>query len=334
MNLRDDRVLGLDIGGTLIKAGRVDLQGRLSDAWEIPTPLDRPPAEAIALLARAIRTQAGPVRLPAVGVGCAGLVGSDSGVVHLSPNLPTWKEVSLGPLLSQELAAPVFVLNDANAFALAEARAGAGVGLSPVVALTLGTGVGGAVVVDGRLAGGLHGFGGEIGHMSIDWDGPPCPCGNRGCLELFVGRRGLVAAYLQQAAWAPGAVAHDLAGGIRDALDPRLLAEAARGGDPAARQAFARAGEMLGTALANVSNLVDPAVFVIGGGVAQAGDLLLEPARRTLAARAMIGAAGVAPVLEAALGVRAGAIGAGLHAHDRIAGALSAGPRAAAGGQA
>ena len=319
MTVPGDRAVGIDIGGTLIKGGWVDAGGRLFSPWEIPTPAGGPAAETVTALSRAIRAFAGRRRPLAVGVGCAGLVSSHLGIVHVSPNLPVWNEVPLGPLLGEELEAPVFVLNDANAFALAEACAGAGLGLSPVVALTLGTGVGGAIVIDGHLAEGLHGFGGEVGHMSIAWDGPPCPCGNRGCLELFIGRRGLVAAYLARSEWAPGEIAHDLAGGDRAALDPRLLARAAEAGDRIARDVFAAAGEALGTALANLSNLIDPAIFVIGGGVAQAGDLLLDPARRSLAARAMIGAAGVAPVVPAALGVRAGTIGAGLYAYDRLA---------------
>jgi glucokinase len=189
-----------------------------------------------------------------------------------------------------------------------------------VVGITLGTGVGGAIVEDGRLRGGRFGFGGEIGHMSLEMDGPPSPCGNRGCLELYVGRRALVAAYLSRAGWGPGRITFDLARGEREELDPKLLYDAANRGDTAAREVFARAGIVVGVALANLTNLIDPEVFVIGGGVAQAGDLLLEPARRTLAERAMLGASRVPAVLPAALGTGAGLIGAALHALRGLAG--------------
>jgi glucokinase len=319
MGDRDILALGIDIGGTAVKAGLVRVTGEILADCQVQTPVGQPQEQALRTLGRALRDFVQGRRIEAVGVGCAGLVSRNAGIVHVSPNLPLWKETPLGPLLAKELSLPVFVLNDADAFALAEARAGAGRGYSPVVALTLGTGVGGAVVIGGRLSGGYHGFGGELGHMSLAWDGPLCPCGNRGCLELFVGRQGLVSAYRAEAAWVPGGIAYDALAGDVQGLDPRILAEAARRGDAVASAVFGRAGEILGAALANLSNLIDPALFVVGGGVAQAGELLFDPARRTLAARAMIGASGVAPVVPAALGVRAGLLGAAFHAIDGLA---------------
>jgi len=313
--MADERLaVGVDIGGTLIKLGIVHASGALRVLTETSTSIDRPQEAAVAEIARAVARLAQGHDVQAVGIGCAGLVDAVHGIVHLSPNLPRWHDARLAEWAARELALPVAVLNDANAFTLAEAHAGAGRGCSPVVGITLGTGVGGAIVEAGRLRGGRHGFGGEIGHVSIEMDGPPCPCGNRGCLELYVGRRALVAAYLAHAGWSPGGSAYDLARGDRAALDPRLLYEAANRGDPAAREVFTRAGIVLGVALANVTNLIDPEVIVIGGGVALAGDMLLEPARRTLAERAMLGASRVPAVLPAALGVGAGVIGAALYA--------------------
>jgi glucokinase len=310
---------GVDIGGTAVKIALVAREGALIAECEIPTPVELEPAAAVEAIAAAVASLAGGRALAAVGIGCAGLVSADEGVVHLSPNLPRWREVALGPLARARLDVPVAVLNDANAFALAEARTGAGRGYSPVIALTIGTGIGGAIVIDGRLMGGRHGFGGEAGHMSIDVAGPPCPCGNRGCLELFVGRRPIVANYLARARWEPGTPVFESTGGDRSAVTPRHVHAAAAQGDALAREVFARAGEMLGAALANLSNFIDPAAFVIGGGVAQAGELLLDPAREVLAARAMIGRARVAPILPAALGTRAGVMGAVLHARDSLA---------------
>ncbi len=314
---RDALAIGIDIGGTAVKLGLVRPGDGLLAESEIATPVAVSPEQAAHAIAAAVLELMTDREVAAVGVGCAGLVSAATGVVHVSPNLPRWHDVPLGAILRTELRRPVAVLNDANAFALAEATAGAGHGLSPMVGLTLGTGVGGAVVEEGRLAAGLHGFGGEAGHMSIDMDGERCPCGNRGCLELYIGRRALVAAYLNRARWVPGEAAYELARGDRTALEPKLLCEAAQRGDAQAQAIFIRAGEVLGVALANLSNLIDPAAFVIGGGIAQAGELLFDPARRTLAERAMIGRKRVAPVLPAALGTRAGVIGAGLHALQR-----------------
>jgi len=324
--------IGVDIGGTAVKLGVVSTAGEVLAAREIPSPVERAQADAILTIAQAIgrliaETQAGAIAgasrdgsvppapsIAAVGIGCAGLVSSATRIVHTSPNLPAWHEAPLGEGVERRVALPTAVLNDANAFALAESRLGAGAGCSPVMALTLGTGVGGALVVDGLLWGGAHGFAGEAGHVSVDVHGPPCPCGNHGCLELYVGRRGLVSAYLERASWSPGEKAFDLAHGQRESLEPRLLARAAELGDRIAVEVFAQAGHLLGAALANLANLLDPEVFVIGGGVAQAGELLLAPARATLCRRAMIGSTKAPPVRAAALGVSAGWIGAGLAA--------------------
>jgi glucokinase len=315
----DGLIAGVDIGGTAVKIGLVAREGALLDLREIPTPVALEPRAAVETIARAVASLAGERTLTAVGIGCAGLVSAHEGVVHISPNLPLWREVALGPWAQAQLGLPVAVLNDANAFALAEARIGAGRDRSPVIVLTIGTGVGGAIVIDGLLLGGRHGFGGEAGHMSVDLNGPPCPCGNRGCLELFVGRRPIVAGYLARARWGRGERLFEWTHGDRAAVTPKLIHEAAAQGDAIAREVFARAGETLGAALANLSNFIDPAAFVIGGGIAQAGEMLLGPAREVLAARSMIGRASVAPILPATLGTRAGVIGAALHARDRIA---------------
>jgi glucokinase len=306
--------VGVDIGGTGVKLGLVGPAGDVAAEDEVATPIELPQRDAVGRIAEAIRRLAGGRAVCAVGIGCAGLVDGERGIVHVSPNLPRWRDARLGEWVAEALGLPVTVLNDANAFALAEARAGAGRGHSPVIGITLGTGVGGAIVDRGRLLGGRHGFGGEIGHMSLAHDGPACPCGNRGCLELYVGRRALVAAYRERAGGDPQGIAERLAASDPEGLSPRRLCEAAHLGDPHARAVFDEAGGLLGVALANLSNLIDPAAFVVGGGVAQAGDLILEPARRVLGLRAMMGAESVAPVLPAALGVRAGLIGAALSA--------------------
>ncbi len=316
MCVSDLEAIGVDIGGTAVKLGRVDARGRVLAHAELQTPADLSAEDAVARIAAAIPNLTGVTAALPVGVGCAGLVDSARGVVDTSPNLPRWGDVPLAQMMEASTRMRTAVLNDANAFTLAEARLGAGEGRSPVVGITLGTGVGGGIVTAGHLFGGSHGFAGEIGHMSVRWDGEPCPCGNAGCLELDVGRRPLVTRYLRRAAWKAGTPAFDLCQGEVDALSPKLLAEAAQHGDDIARDVYRRAGEILGVALANIANLVDPAVIVIGGGIAQAGALILDPAREQLARRAMAARWSVPPVEPAALGVRAGVIGAALFALD------------------
>lgn len=349
-----DLLVGIDIGGTGVKLGLVTRTGEMVRRDSIETPAEMDPAEGVAHIAAAVKRlvgveQVGRQQLDAgqvgagqvgveqvgwqqghaeqgrsvgalglpVGVGCAGLVDMTGGILRTSPNLPRWREVALGDLFARELRVPVAVLNDANAFALAEARVGAGRGMSPMVGLTLGTGVGGGVVLRGHLYGGRHGFAGEIGHTTIDYQGERCPCGNRGCLELMVGRRPILTDYFRRAAWEPGMPAYDFVQGRREDLTPEHLARAAEAGEEAARASWEAAGVALGAALASFANLFDPQILVIGGGLAQAGDLIFEPARRTMTERAMADPNDQPPVVPATLGTDAGLIGAALFALDQ-----------------
>ncbi len=304
-------IVGIDIGGTAIKLGLVKPDGSVLSRLTVDTPAEETPAASVKRIAEGVRRLG---ETPRVGVGCAGLVSMDSGVLHTSPNLPKWTDVPLAQLLETELQTPVSVLNDANAFALAEARVGAGRGKDPVVGLTLGTGVGGGIVIGGQLYGGHHGFAGEIGHTSIDYNGPSCACGNRGCLELMVGRRPILNDYAGRANWTPGTVAYDLVDGRREDLTPETLCRAAVQGDPEAQACWETAGVALGSALATFANLFDPQIIVIGGGIAQAGELIFEPARRVMRERAMSAPADQPPVVPAILGTDAGLIGAALYA--------------------
>ncbi len=347
-----DLLVGVDIGGTRVKLGLLTAAGEIVRRDSIETPAAMDPAESVARIAERVRRlvdtwqrgsecgsepgsepgsedgsepgsddgsstgTASGLGLP-VGVGCAGLVDMAGGVLRTSPNLPGWRDVPLGELFERELGARVAVLNDANAFALAEARVGAGRGMSPVVGLTLGTGVGGGVVFDGHLYAGRHGFAGEIGHVSIDYRGERCPCGNRGCLELMVGRRPILADYFRRAPWTPGTPAYDLVQGSREELTPEHLTRAAQAGDDAALASWEAAGVALGAALASFTNLFDPHILVIGGGLAQSGDLIFEPARRVMTERAMADPKDQPPVVPATLGTDAGLIGAALYAQDQ-----------------
>jgi glucokinase len=286
--------IGFDIGGSFIKAGRLDPAGGIAQEWRWPTP--KTPEEALALLAGHLREHGGGA--PA-GVACAGLV-DHAGILRRSPNLPGWIDLPLGSRLSGAAGVRVAVLNDANAFLLAEVRDGAARGARSAVGLAIGTGVGGAIWIGGALWTGRSGFAGEIGHMIVDAAGPLCACGACGCLESLVGTSAIVERYLR---FAP-------AGEARTPAEIHALAAA---GDSAAISAFAETGRVLGLGLVSLTHLLDPEVIVIGGGISAAAELFLPEARRALAA-SFVPADRRPAIHPAALGNAAGWMGAALAA--------------------
>jgi glucokinase len=218
-------------------------------------------------------------------------------------------------LMSERLGTRVYVDNDANLATLAEQRFGAARGAEHVVMLTLGTGIGGGLILGGRVYRGSTGAGAELGHMTVDLDGPPCQgnCPNRGCLEVMasgsaIGREGAADAEREP----ESALGQALAGGT--AVTGALVTALAIDGDPGARSVLARIGERLGAGLVGIVNAFNPEVIVIGGGAAAGGDLLLEPARRVVAERALPGSRGAVRIVQAAFGEEAGMLGAALFA--------------------
>jgi len=315
--------VGIDVGGTSVKLGVVDAGGTILARGTVPTGSGADADRLVASLAGAIDdlcreppTDAGTI--DRIGVGCAGLIDVDRGVVGLSPNLPAWRDVPLRDLLAAATGKPVALVNDADAFALAEGTRGAGAGCRVGLFLTLGTGVGGAIVRDGRVDTGAFGMAGEVGHMTVDAWGEPCACGGRGCLELAVGNHRLVAAARRRIA--SGASDRGILAALGDPdapLTPKVLAEAAAAGDPTARAVFDDAGHVLGLALAGLHNLLSLDVIVLGGGVAGAGEVLFGPTRRAFAAHVMA-PAGARPDLRASrYGAEAGVVGASVVAFDR-----------------
>lgn len=272
--------VGVDIGGTKLVAGLVDVDGRVLATARRSTP-GRDVAAVEATIAAVVDELAHHAPQAPVGVGAAGFVSADGETVLFSPHL-AWRREPLRQGLSERIGRPVLVDNDANGAAWAEWRFGAGRGESHLVCVTLGTGIGGGTVVDGRLERGRFGLAGEFGHMVLVPGGHRCECGNRGCWEQYasgsaLGReaRELAAAESPSAA---GMLAR--AGGDPAAIVGSLVTDAARDGDPAAVELLAEVGGWLGVGLANLAAALDPGTFVVGGGVCEAGDLLLEPARQ------------------------------------------------------
>ncbi len=303
------RVLGVDIGGTGIKLGAVEIDGEASVRAQdvIHGHATRDPDGVLGEVADKLRTlteKAGWEKAEGVGVGCAGLIERENGVVRFSPNLPTWAGLKLGKGLSDRLSLPVRVDNDVNTFTLAEWRWGAGEREPHVVFLTLGTGVGGGFIVDGKLLRGADGFAGEPGHATLVLGGIECPCGNRGCAERYLGNKDIV----RDARRYPGFDQDPLLSGA-DPLTPEVLSEAANRGSQVARGVMDNVGHALGGLLVSLVNIFNPRRVVIGGGVAQAGELILEPARRHLAAHSLVARQAGPLVLPAALGTAAGLMG-------------------------
>jgi len=298
-------LLGIDIGGTKIAGGIVDaatgavlLQERVpTRAHEGgPSVLARALSLAVRLCAEA-RTRG--LGAPAgVGVGAGGQIDPETGIVVAATDvLPGWAGTQLRAAFEERLGLPARVDNDVNALAAGECRWGAAQNARTVVFLALGTGVGGALILDGRLHHGARGAGGELGHLILVPDGPPCTCGGRGCLEQYASGPALLARF------------HTL-GGDPGLTDGGPLADlAVREPENPAARAITQTGEYLGLGLVSLANVFGPDRFVIGGGLASLGDLLLGPARRVLAARALPGVRDT-PVVPAALGASASVVGA------------------------
>lgn len=308
--------IGVDIGGTKVAAGVVDEQGRILHRVRRSTPhRSTSPSvveDTIVDAVQELHSLLGDEPVVAIGIGAAGFVAEDRATVVFAPHL-SWRNEPLRDRLSARLSVRVTVDNDANAAAWAEECFGAATGESHVVVITLGTGIGGALIVDGEVQRGRHGIAGEFGHMQVVPGGHRCECGNRGCWEQYASGNALVREARSMMEADSPVVADLLArlGGDIGALTGPFITEAARDGDPMARELLADIGEWLGIGMANLAAAFDPGMFVVGGGVSAADDLLLEPAReafrRQLTGR---GYRPMAQIVRARLGADAGLIGA------------------------
>jgi glucokinase len=307
-------VIGVDAGGTKLLAGVIheDLTvgHRVRRLW---SGGDR--AEVLDTMVEAVsEARAAAPDVQAIAFGIPSLLDFDAGVSISSVHLPL-ADIPFRGLMGERLGLPVYVDNDANLAALAEQRVGAARGASNVVLITLGTGIGSGVVLDGRLFRGSTGAGAEIGHMTIDQHGPPCQgtCPGRGCLEVMasgsaMGREGTDAGRRDPSSALGRAVAQ------RGSVTGEEVKDLALAGDETARSVMAAIGRSLGAGLASVVNIFEPEVIVVGGGAAAAGDLLLDPAREVVAQRALRPSRDTVRIVPAALGEEAGMVGAGLFA--------------------
>lgn len=303
------RVLALDIGGTKLAAGVVDASGRVGSFLVAPTPVAAGPGPVLEVLfalgAEAVAAADGDwADVAAIGIGCGGPLDAERGVLLAPPHLPGWHDVPVTALATEAFGRPAALDNDGTAAAEAEHRFGAGVGTAGMVYLTLSTGVGGGVVLDGRVYRGATGNGAELGHVVVDWQGRPCRgCGGRGCLEAYVSGTSIAerAGELLDAGSSLSTV---------DDLTAADVAAHAAAGDPLAVRVWQETVAALGVGLTSIVNMLEPELVVLGGGVTRAGDALVAPARAAVRAAAMTPGGRAVRVERAALGDQVGVVGA------------------------
>lgn len=321
--------IGIDLGGTKIAAAVVNVgTGERLLQLVTPTEAQDGPAvviERMAALVEQVREQAGLGRddIPAIGVGVPGVIDPARGETLLLPNLPSgWRGIPLVAEMQRLTGYPTAIINDARAFTLAEAVFGAGRGVRGVVGMTLGTGIGGGIALDGRLYLGLDGTAGEIGHMTIDPYGAPCGCGNRGCLETFASGPSITSMGLRAVAQGMTTRIGELVDYDLNKITPEVIARAADSGDAVAREILQRAGSSLGVGVANLITILSPDRVVIGGGVSRLGEWILGPVHAEVLARCHVTPLDRVQVVLAQLGGEAGVIGAAVWAAQTVTDAV------------
>ena len=319
------KYIGCDLGGTNLRAAIVDVEnGSIIHQMSMPT-LARDGHEALMKRMAGLFLQmiewAGMKKedIGGVGIGVPGVLDLEKGETLFLPNLPgTWPHVPLADTITSLTGLPTVLLNDVRSITNGEWRFGAGRGVDTVAVFAVGTGIGGGLVINGQLHLGIGGTGGELGHMTIDYSGPVCGCGNQGCLEAFASGPAIAAMGMKAVTQGLTTRIGEICEYDLNRITPELIAQAARAGDQIAMEIYERAGFYLGIAAANVCVAVGPRRIIIGGGVAQVGDLLLEPIRRTLQERVTVIPIEQVEVVQSQLGNNAGVIGVACWTADRL----------------
>jgi glucokinase len=310
-------IVGIDVGGTKVAGGLVTLKGRLVESDVVPTFADKGFTKSYGqikhLIGRLVRAAGGKEKVRGIGICAPGPLNPKTGVVLNPPNLPGWRNIELTKLVQKEFGLPAKLENDANAAGLAEVLFGAAVGYKDVFYVTVSTGVGTGVIVDGKIYHGKNGIAGEGGHVSIDYHSPyRCGCGTYGCIEALaagpaLARRARV--MLEQEHNLPS-ILRDLDHGHAEAISPMMIQEAARKGDRVAKTIIEETGFYLGVWLAGMISVLDPDAIVMGGGVTHIGKPLFNKIRATIPKYTINGFAAQTPVLPAKLRTNVGIYGA------------------------
>lgn len=303
-----------DIGGTKVLAAVMAADGTVLSRSTLPSRAQGGPQAVVEQTVKALRQAlrgAGKAATDMVGIGiaCAGLVDAERGVVVTSPNLPAWHRVPLAQCMEAALGVRTLLANDANAAALGEHRFGAGRGASHMIFVTVSTGIGGGLVLGGKLYTGAWGTAGEIGHTIVESGGPRCACGREGCLEALASGTAMARDAIQRLTAGEPSQLLELAGGHLEEVTAELIGQAAGVGDNLAREVVERAATYLGIGLGNLVNLLNPEVIVVGGGVSRLGEMLLAPTRKAMQAHAFPFAVEGVRLVQASLGEMAGVMG-------------------------
>ncbi|HEY3476660.1 MAG TPA: ROK family protein [Anaerolineales bacterium] len=319
------KYIGCDLGGTNLRAAIVDVEdGSVVQLMSMPT-LARDGHDALMKRMAGLFLQliewAGMKKeeIGGVGIGVPGVLDMEKGETLFLPNLPgTWPHVPLADTIKSLTGLPTVLLNDVRSITNGEWRFGAGRGVDTIAVFAIGTGIGGGLVINGELNLGIGGTGGELGHMTIDYSGPTCGCGNKGCLEAFASGPAIAAMGMKAVTQGLTTNIGEMCEYDLNRITPELIARAAEAGDQIAMEIYERAGFYIGVAAVNVCVAVGPRRIIIGGGVSQVGDLLLNPIRRTLRERVTVMPIDQVEVVQSQLGDNAGVIGVACWASDRL----------------
>lgn len=306
-------IIGIDVGGTSIKFGIVSTQGKIHKQFSLPTLAFQSPEkviEQISLGIEKITRNKKEKDFLGIGIGIPGKVDIKTGYVTSAPNFKDWDCVDVRKSLSRKFKYRIELDNDANCAALGELHFGRGKEINSFVMITLGTGVGGGIIINGKLIHGESGGAGEIGHISIDYNGPLCNCGKHGCVEAYVGNNYIKQRTIQKLHEYPDSLILDLVENNLDLIEPKVIYQAAQKNDLLAVKMLQDTGYYLGIALASVANILDVKTFLIGGGVAEAGKTLLDSILKSIKEHGVRDIVKDIKVLSAKLKNKAGILGA------------------------
>ncbi len=303
-------IIGVDIGGTKINSVLADAEGNIKARDLRETRARLGPDAVIERIIESIRQVMPGDTIEGIGIGAAGACDTVNGVITSSPNLPQWENIPLRDIIQRVFDCPVYLQNDATLAALGEHRFGGGMGIDNMIYVGVGTGIGGGIIIDGRLYSGVSGSAAEFGHMTIDINGPPCPCGNSGCWETFASGTALARLAVERIKEGRKTNILRYADGKLEQVSAQRVHLAAQKGDVLANELIAQTGYYLGIGLVNLVNIFNPRLIVIGGGLSRMGKLLIGPAINVVNERAFELSSRAARIEVARLGVDAEAMGA------------------------
>jgi len=319
---REPLVLAIDMGGTKIITALVSDKGEIVARNYCLTMANKGTESVINRILSTVDSflnlrNVSVRQLSAISIAAAGVIDMEKGIITKSPNLPGWIDIPLRKIVKEKFQVDTFLINDANAAVLGEHQFGAGKGLSNLILITLGTGIGGGIIINGRLYFGASGGAGEIGHMTIDVNGPRCSCGNTGCLEMFASGTAIAREAIKRIDDGEKSSITNMVKGKIKNITAEKVTKAARDGDYLATDVIARAASYLGVGMVNLVNIFNTEMIIIGGGMSQMGDLLLDPVRQVVRERAFQLSAQAVRIVPAQLGSDAGVSGAAVFAFQR-----------------